>query len=507
MTPQQGTRARPLYVAGLLAGLTLLVHLLTNRGYGYFRDELYYLASAEHLDWGYPDMPPLIAWVTWFIRHFIGESLGAIRLLPALSGAARVLLTGLIALELGGGAFAVGLACLGVAAAPIYLGMDTILSMNTFESLFWMGCAYLALRAIRHDRPKLWLWVGVLAGLGLENKHSAAFFLAALGAGLLISPQRGVLRSRWFWGGMAIAFLLFLPNLIWQYRHDWATLELLQNVRRTKKNVELGPLEFLGQQLQLTGPQNLLIWAAGLWFLLRPRGRPFRFLAWTFLFLVGIMMALKGKNYYVAPIYPMMFAAGGVWWEQLTRSRWVRVPLVAVVAAGGILLGPIILPVLSPENYLAYTGALGLTVPKTERGHVSPLPQLLSDMFGWEEMVEAVARLYHSLPEEERRKAGIFANNYGEAGAIDFFGPKYGLPKSISAHQAYYFWGPRDVSGELLIVTQADRRDLEKACRSVTDGPVIGHPYSMAEEHYTVLVCRGLKVPIRELWPKLKHWN
>jgi hypothetical protein len=498
---------RTLTVAGILAGLTLLVHLLTNGGYGYFRDELYMLACGEHLDWGYPDQAPLIALVAWFSRHFIGESLGAIRFLPALAGAAKVFLTGLIAIELGGGVLAVGLACLCVLAAPVYLNVDTILTMNAFEPLFWMGSAYLALRAIRRNQPGLWLWVGAIAGLGLENKHSMAFFLAALAGGLLLSPHRNVLRSRWFWGGMAIAFLLTLPNLVWQYRHDWATLELLSNVRRTKKNIELGPLAFLAQQILILGPLNFAVWAPGLWFLLRPKGGEFRFLGWTYLLILGMMMALKGKHYYVAPAYPMLFAAGGVWWEQLSKSRWLRVALPALIVAAGVTMAPLMLPIFPVKKLLAYQQSLHVPSAQTERGHKGPLPQWFGDMFGWPEMVATVAKVYQSLPPEERAKTAIFAGNYGEAGAIDFFGQRYGLPKAISGHQAYFFWGPRDVTGEVLILLQSSREGAEKWCASVAEGPAVGHPYSMTEEHFTILICRGVKRPMRELWPQVKHWN
>jgi hypothetical protein len=181
--------------------------------------------------------------------------------------------------------------------------------------------------------------------------------------------------------------------------------------------------------------------------------------------------------------------------------------VVGIVLAGGMLLAPIMLPIFPPEAYIAYSERLGLSVPKTEVAHSGPLPQHLGDMFGWPEMVEAVARLYHSLPPEERGKTSILAGNFGEAGAINFFGPAQGLPKAISGHQAYYLWGPGDASGEALILLQWSRRSAERMCESVEDGPAIGHPYSMREEHYKVLVCRGLRMPLRELWPRLKHWN
>jgi len=494
-------------VALAFAATKLLLHLLTNGQYGYFRDELYFLACGDHLDWGYVDHAPLSPLVAKVGRLLFGDSLHAIRFLPALAGAAKVLLTGLMARELGGGRFAVALACLCVLVAPIYLGLDTIFSMNVFEPLFWMGCAYVAILAVKRGQPKLWIWFGVLAGLGLQNKHSMLFFGFALVAGLLLTGQRRAFRQKWIWIAGAIALAIFLPNLLWQYRHGWPTLEFLNNVSRTHKNVELAPPAFLWQQAVMLLPTTALVWVAGLWFFFfDTAGKRHRLLGWAYLVLLGVMIALKAKNYYVAPVYPMLFAAGGVLWEKC-RPRWVKIALPAVVLVTGAIFAPLALPALPPESYVRYQAALGINVPKTEVHHQGKLPQLFGDMFGWPELVGTVAKVYSALPAEERGKAAILAGNYGEAGAIDFFGPRYGLPRAISRHNSYFLWGPRNYNGEVMIVLQASREYLGRVCASVEEAAVQYHPYGMAEENRAIHVCRGLKFRLKGSWPFLKHFQ
>ncbi|HEY0793269.1 MAG TPA: glycosyltransferase family 39 protein [Chthoniobacterales bacterium] len=502
----------PLAVACFLTGTKLLVHFLTNGQYGYFRDELYFMACGEHLSWGYVDHAPLAPSLAKLSRLLLGDSLFALRLLPAVAGAVKVGLTGLLARELGGSRFAVALGCLCVLVAPGYLALDTLFSMNAFEPVFWTGCAYAIILALRLGNRRYWILFGVLAGLGLENKHSLLFFGVGLLAGLLLSPARGCFANRWFWLGGVIALALFTPNLVWEYRHDWATLEALRNVQATGKNVVLSPVEFLGQQAFVLLPFTLPVWVAGLWFYgFDVYGRRYRFLAIAYLVTLGLMIVLKGKEYYLLPIYPMLFAGGAVWWEKRFKgwpfAAWLKTACLMVLGLSGLVFAPFALPVLPVKVYLRYQHALGITPPKTEVGHVGPLPQHFGDMFGWPEMVAEVARVYDALPPAERVKAAIFAGNYGEAGAIDFFGPRYGLPKAISGHQTYFLWGPRDYTGEVMILLQANRRELESRFQSVEEAGTVGHPYAMGEEHYPILVGRGLKRPLREVWPRLKHWN
>ncbi len=492
-----------------LSAAAVLVHLITNGRYGYFRDELYFMASGEHLAWGYVDFPPLIAWIAHLNRALLGDSLHALRLLPAVAAGAKVFLTGLITRELGGHRFALVLACLCVLFAPVYLVIDNQFAMNTFEPLFWMGSVYVLLVTLRRDQPRLWVLFGVLMGLGLENKYSTVFFGLALFAGVVLSEARRWLGNRWIWIASAVAFALFAPNLIWQVQHHWPTLEELSNVRTMHKNVELPPLPFLGQQLLMLNPASAMVWLPGLWFLLfDPEGRRYRFLGTSYLVFLGLLMALHAKDYYLAPIYPMLFAAGGVFWERRSAARivWVRLALPALIVLVALPLVPFVLPVLPVETLLRYQAAIGIGLPRTEVAHIGPLPQHFGDMFGWPEMVEKIAQVYRALPPKDRVRAAIFTNNYGEAGAVDFFGSRYGLPKAISGHMNYFYWGPRQYDGAVMILVQGDRKETERLCASLEDGPQVGHPYAMADEHFEILICRGLHPPLPELWPQLKHW-
>jgi hypothetical protein len=503
-----------LRLVSLLAGAKLLIHLLTAGSYGYFRDELYFLDCGRHLDWGYVDCAPLIA-VYAKTALLVGGSLPALRSLAALAGAARVALTMLLARELGGGRFAQALAGLCVLAAPIYLGLDSILTMNGFESLFWMGCVFFLIRVVRAGDSRLWLWFGVLAGLGLENKHSTLLFGGAIAVALLLSPERRELLKPWIWIAGGIAFLIFLPNVIWQVQHGYPTLEDLENVRRMGKNVVLSPPEFVGQQVLLLHPVLFPIWLVGLASFLFGRGSRLRILGWTYLVLLAMMIILKAKNYYLAPIYPMLFASGTVTVEGwLTRRAWSRdrlwpkAALALLVLAAGAIIAPAILPILPPEKLLAYQTRLGLVPPKTEVRHDGPLDQRLGDQFGWEELVSDVARIYRSLPREERARTGIFASNYGEAGALNLFGPALGLPAPICAHQNHYFWGPPKPEPDNLIWLQWGRKGVEDHCRSVEKVGEHFHPWGMAEENRPIYLCRGLRHTLAEYWtPDFKHWN
>lgn len=524
MEPGDGRADPPLRpawaVIGGIAAAKLVVHAALSNRYGYFRDELYFLDCARHLDWGYVDHAPMIGlWAK--IALLLGGSLPALRMLPALAGAGLVVLTGLLAWRLGGGRYAQGMAALAVLAAPIYLVIDGLLSMNAFEPLFWMGAVYALLSTLGGETTEAggsagrsgWIAAGVLLGLGLMNKHSTAFFGIALAAGILLTRERRALRTRWPFLAAAAVLLIFLPNILWQVRHDFPTLEDLENVAREGKNVALGPVDFLRQQIFIMHPVLFPLWLAGLvWLLLARRGR-YRMLGWTYLVFYALLFALKGKNYYLAPIYPMLLAAGSVALESGARRLRGRGRLVAqaacvtLVVAAGSVTAPLALPLLDPEDYVAYEKRLGISPPKTEVAHRGPLPQAFGDQFGWEELVAEVARIYDALPPEERAKTGIFANNYGEAGAINLFGPRYGLPRATSAHQTHFLWGPGENPADNFIVLQDDRESLERVCTSVEEVAVHSHPWGMAEENNPIFVCRGLRPPLAELWPRLKHWN
>jgi hypothetical protein len=502
----------PSAVAYALALFKIFLFLIAGNSYGYFRDELYFLACAEHLAFGYPDHAPLSVWIARLSREIFGDSLVSIRFLPALAGALKIVMTGWLVREFGGKHYATLLACLCVLIAPVYLAADNLLSMNAYEPLFWTGCALAYVLTVERENPRYWLLFGAVAGLGLMNKHSLVFFGLAFVVALLFTPDRKFYADKFFWLAGVIAFLIFLPNLIWQYQNDWATLELLRNVQQTGKNVVLAPHEFFFQQIFILFPLTAFVWLAGLWYLLFDKsGKRFRALGIAYLVTLALMILLKAKNYYLAPIYPMLFAAGGVFWENLTaRFRFgkiVRFAYPALLIIGGVIGLPMSMPVLPVEKFIAYQNALGIAPPKTEVGHQGVLPQHFGDMFGWEEMTAKVAEVYHSLPPEEREKAAIFANNYGEAGAIDLFGKKYGLPKAISNHQSYYLWGPGNYDGSVVIILGDEKEDAEEFFQSVEEKTRVGEPLAMREENFNILIGRGLKQPFPEVWKKIKNWN
>jgi hypothetical protein len=493
-----------------IAAADLLFHLLIANRYGIFRDELYYLACSEHLDWGYVDQPPIIAFVAWIARHVFGESFLGLRFLPALAGGATVWFTGKLTRELGGRAFAQGLAALAAFAAPIFLLMDHWLTMNAFEPLIWLGCVWCIVRAINRDEPRYWLWFGLLIGVGMENKYSTAFFAFAVAGALLLTPQRRFLSSKWLWLGALCSLLIFLPNFIWMARHHFPFLELMHNIRSGHRDVVRGPIAFVGDQAMLLNPILFPLWAGGLvWIFASRVGRRFQILGWIYLLVLVAFIALKAKNYYVAPAYPMLFAAGAVAFENLSRERikWARPIYVGAIVPVMCLLAPLSVPVLSPESYIAYQKALGISSLKAENQPTGPLPQIFADEFGWEEMARKVGEIYNALPLEQRAKTAIFANSYGQAGAIDFFGKKYGLPKAISNHQSYWLWGPRDYTGESVIVLGSDGKGDREHFASVEAVSRTDHPYSRRDEHFAIFLCRGLNTTLPALWPKAKKWN
>ena len=507
---QRRSSAEPILII-LFSAVALLVHLLTNGRYGYFRDELYYIACGRHLAFGYVDQPPLSILLLRLSEVLLGNSLFATRLLPALAGAATVAITGLIARELGGRAWAIALACAGSLCALFNLAVGNFFSMNAFEPLFWMGCVYLLVRIINGGSHSLWLWFGVLLGLGLENKHSTAFLAAGIFVALLLTPERRHFAEKWIWFGGLIAFAVALPNVLWQVRHHWPTYELLSNIARSDKNVALGPAQFIVQQIVFMNPGTLPLWLAGLCWVFGSRdGRRYMALGIIYVVLLAEFIILHGKSYYLAPAYPMLFAAGGVAVERAFANRlnWSKPGLLVLIIAAGALLAPLVVPILPPGKLVAYMRTIGLQLPRTETSHTAPLPQIFADQFGWQEMVASVGHVYNHLRPEDKKRAAIFCQNYGEAGAIDFFGPQFGLPPAISGHQNYFLWGPRDWTGEVALVLDTRDDNEREQFASVEDlGQIVSSPWAMPfERRMHIYLCHDLKANVREFWPQVKKW-
>jgi hypothetical protein len=507
---QRRSSAEPIVII-LFSAVALLVHLLTIGRYGYFRDELYYIACSRHLAFGYVDQPPLSIVLLQLSQILLGNSLFAIRLLPALAGTATVAITGLIARELGGRGWAVALGCAGSLCALFNLAVGNFFSMNAFEPLFWIGCIYLVVRIINGDSPILWLWFGALLGLGLENKHSTAFFGAGIFVALLLTPERRHFAEKWIWFGGLIGFAIALPNILWQLQNHWPTYEPLNNIAHSDKNVTLSPAQFILQQIVFMNPGTLPLWLAGLCWVFGSRGgRRYMALGIIYLVMLAEFIILHGKSYYLAPAYPMLFAAGGVAVERVfaNRLKWCKPALLVAMLTTGALLAPLAVPVLPPGKLVAYMRAIGLQLPRTETSHTGPLPQLFADQFGWQEMVASVAHVYHHLRPEDEKRAAIFCQNYGEAGAIDFFGPRFGLPPAISGHQNYFLWGPRDWTGEVALVLDTRDDDEREQFASVEDlGQIVSSPWAMPFERRThIYLCRDLKTNVLEVWPHVKKW-
>jgi multisubunit Na+/H+ antiporter MnhE subunit len=490
-----------------------LFHVYFNNRYGYFRDEFDYIACARHLAWGYVDQPPLLPFLTRISLAVLGQSLRAVRFIPTFASSLLVVQTAYIAREFGGKRFALGLSALTIFVAPISLSDGSLLTTNCLEPNLWMGCAYFVILAIKRNQPRYWLWVGVIAGIGLEEKYSIGLFIFGIVVGLLLTEQRRVFLNKWIWLGGLASFIIFLPNLLWNIHYHWPFLELMHNIRAEGRDVVLPARPFFFQQALLVGLLSAPIWIAGLIALFAwPRLKPYRVLGWSYVACYAVFFMLHGKNYYLAPIYPMLLAAGAVTIEMgMNRPHWSWLkPAIVVVLLGlGGYLIPVFVPVLSPEAFFAYMKTLPFKLPVMEHAHErAALPQWYADQFGWKEIVAETAVAWDELTPDERRDCGIFAQDYGQAGAIDFFGPHYGLPASLSGHQTWFLWGPRGYSGKCMIVLDDNRETLEKLWNNVQYvGTSADNPYAL-EKKLDVFICRGSKFgTLADLWPKLKKWR
>lgn len=497
-----------------IAAASFVLHVICNGRYGYFRDEFDYIACGRHPSWGYVDQPPLLPILARIFMGVFGDSLRSVRLLPALSSAALIVLTGVSARELGGKRFAVALSAVAVLVGPIYLSGGSLLTTNCdLGVLLWTGCLYFAILAIKRDQPRYWLWFGVVAGMGLEEKYSIVVLGLAVVGGLLLTGQRRLLLNQWMWRGGLAALLIFLPNLLWNMHNDWPFVQLMRNIRAEGRDVVLSPWQFFLQQMLLTHFVSAVIWIVGVSALLVARRfKPYRFLGWAYLVSFVVFVVLKGKNYYLAPIYPAYEAAGAkVIDEAIDRfhQSWLKPSIVVLVLATGAVFAPLAMPILPIGQFIPYMNWLPIKVPRSEYDHARvALPQHYADQFGWNEIVGKTAEAWQRIPASDREDCGIFGQDYGQAGAIDFLGAKYGLPNALSGDRTWWLWGPRGYSGDCLIVLGDRRARLEQLFDHVeylsNSAP---NPYAL-ENEISVNICHGAKFgTLAELWPRLKRWR
>ena len=502
-----------LLLASLFASITFLIHLLSSiwgshLGYGYFRDELYFLVCGRHLAWGYVDQPPLVAIQARFAEVLFGLSPTGIRIFSYLAGSVTVALTGLLTWQFGGRRSAQVLAMCGVLAAPVFLATSNYLSMNSFEPCFWMGALFVVLRiADGTATPRAWLVFGILTGLGIENKHSTVFFLAALLVGLLLCPQRRILFTRECATGVVLLLLIAMPNLLWQVANQFPTYQFLSTVAHSDKNIKFPPLAFLLEQVKVLFVFSAPLWIGGLvWLAFARAARRRRFVAFTYLFFLGTMMLMHGKDYYLAPIYPVLFASGATAFAQFVRRDW---PLAAYSVSLIVLLclgtGPTVLTILPPAKYVVYTAPFDPNSTRFEK-FTSPLPEILSDRIGWPQMVQGFADRYNALPPDVRSRTAIFCSNYGEASAVNILGPSYGLPPAISGHQNYFFWGWNNDTGESVLTLGNDPKEYAGDYAEVVDLGSFDAPWIMDHERSHYLWLRHRKHTYAEDWTRLKYW-
>jgi hypothetical protein len=501
----------------VVVGLSLFAlafHLLVNAfgGYGIFRDEFYYIACSKRLAAGYVDQPPLSMFLMAAGRALFGVSQFGIRILPAVAHMLTVLLAGLITRKLGGRRTAVILTCVAVSLTPLIIGHTNIFQMNAFAHLLWALAVYVVVLIVEKSRPGLWILLGTVIGLGLLNKIDFLWFGAGLAAGLLLTDMRQHLRTPWPYAAAAIALLVFSPFIIWNITHDFAHIEFIRQATAGKYS-GLTRLDFLAGQVKEINPVHMLLWGPGLLFLLFGReGRRCRVLGIIYLTALAILLANPhSKSEYLGPAYVMLFAAGGVAverWAGQGKRKWAVTALAGASVLTSLMILPFAVPVLPVEAFIKYSTAIGIKPSTPEGKNLSELPQFYADMFGWEGLAKDVSAVYLALPDAERASAVVFAGNYGEAASLEYYSGKYALPRIISTHNSYWFWGYPKEGLKTVIVLGGKAEDHRKSCDEVTLAAAHTCRYCMPyENNMPIYVCRGLRVSPAEIWKNERSFN
>ncbi len=506
-------------IARLLSLAAFAAHAATNWRYGYFRDELYFIACGRHLAWSYVDQPPMVAFAAWLATPF-AYAIPAIRFLPAVAAALTVWLACAIVRELGGAVFAQCLAGLATLLLPAYLLLGNTLTTTSFEPFSWTLTIFLLLRLVRGADPRLWLGVGAAAAFGIYGKYSMTLLVAALCIGLLALPQRRIARTWWFLGGVLLAFVFVFPTALWQMQHGWPQLTVLHGdfmhrhafqsgLQLESTDIALNAYAFAGEQILYANPIAAPIWITGTLALLfwKPM-REAKFIAIAFLLLLAIAIFSEAKGYYIIGIYAALLAAGAVAIERALRlRRSLQIAVAVIFLALTLPFVPISLPVLPIDSFIAYSRVLGMTGTHGSPAHLTQ--PVYAEEFGWDELTRHVASVYESLPPKVRARTGIFADTYADAGAIALYGPRYHLPQPISGQNTYWLWGTRGYDGSSMIAVGATQQaTLRKLFRHVRLAATYGNPYKWVVEGPTpIYVCSDPIAPFAQLWPQFKWYG
>ena len=488
--------------------LILLIVFAGN--YGIFRDEYYYIEISKRLAWGYVDVQPLSEVILSVSRALFGDSIFGIRVFSYLAGSVIVFISGLIARELNGSKFAQIFTAFLVIFSGVVLGTSSYFSMNSFDILLSALMFYFLIRLINTNNAKLWLVIGLLFGLGLQNKLTFLFLGFGLAVGLMLTQNRKHLKSKEIWIGAAIAFIIFLPNIIWQIVNNFPTLEFMRNAS-AYKNKPMSLIEFTLNSLLELNPGYSLFVLTGIYFLFfNQQGKVYSIIGWIYISVFLVFIFNNGKPYYMGVLYPVILAAGVIGADYLIENYlrpFVRTVLVILVIPSVFIVTPFAVPVLNVESFIKYSETLGIKPESGERSELGKLPQFYADRFGWEEMVQKVASAYNMLSKEERKEALIFGQNYGEAGAANFYRKKYNLPQAISSHNNFWIWGyPKDYKGDILIIIGSNYEDNSEFFEDVQLVENHSNKYGMSYENVGIFICRKPKMPIKEFWEKIKNF-
>ncbi|MEW6194212.1 MAG: glycosyltransferase family 39 protein [Bacteroidota bacterium] len=476
--------------------------------YGIFRDEYYYIECSKHLDWGYVDQPPFNALVLLISRSVFGESIFGIRIFAYLAGALTVFMSGMIARELGGSKYAQFLSALAATFAGVLLGGSSYYSMNAFDYLFASLMFYYLIKLIKTGNSKLWITIGLIFGIGLQNKLTFLFLGFGLFIGLLLTKNRKYFLNKELYIGAALAPLIFLPNIIWQIANNFPTLEFMHNAA-TYKNVSLGFVQFFSEHLLELNPFSTLLLIAAFYFLfVNKKGKVFAVIGLMYISILIVFVLNNGKPYYMGVLFPVILAAGAVGIDLLIDRylrNWARYVLVFLLLPGYLITAPFAIPVLDVDSYLKLSEVTGISPTLAERNRTSALPQFFADRFGWEEMVQKTAEAYNKLSEREKKNVIIIAQNYGEAGAVNYYKNKYGLPTAISPHNNYWIWGyPERYNEQVMIVIGGDLEDNKEYFEEAEVAASHYNEYGMPYENVDIFICRKPKYELREIWDRVK---
>jgi hypothetical protein len=493
---------RPLW---LLAGLTAIVHLAVAGRYDAFRNELYFIICGRHPDFGYVDQPPLVPLIAAATQMF-GDTIWLLRLPAVLAAIAMIPLTAALTRLVGGTRTAEFFAALAVTIAPLLVGISTTLTTETFEPLAWTTLAFLLVRAWKNTDRSALLGAGAIAGIAFEIKYGIVIWLIGLAIGMIATPTRRIFLWREFWFGALIAAAIGAPSMIWQAVNGWPFLEVTRN--HSAGNLTGGPIAFEIGQVLAMNPILAPLWLAGvLGPFLRADLRPWRFLSIAFVVSAAIIIGSHGKDYYLAPAYPVMFALGAAACDRLRatpRGLWV-----AAAVALSVPIAPVVLPLLDPPLLAHYLAATHLQPRPDERAGVgAPLTQIFSDEVGWRSFEKQVAAAYNNLTPDERAHAAILAVDYGEAAALDYYGRADGLPPALSGQNQYYLWGAHGHDGSIILDINGKIERWSRICRSGEVVGTFGAPFAMPYENdRSIILCRGLKANLSDTWERFKHYE